>query len=223
MKFAGLILLVLCSLSGSSQEKQFAFDNILEYEFRKNNASAKEIIYVLTNSKDNSYSAIAFPKDSANFYIDIWSDQDIKGLALVSKHDFYRTETISFNPQSTKKVERDLRSKSTIEYFDKSDTIIGGKSYRQYGFKLDKYEFKKERKKSIATYVIMDGTDFHSAFKFFAAYYTMPLQAIKLPSGIAKEISLRDTATGKLENMYRLTDYRKERRFVAILPKTSSK
>ena len=213
-----LLLVKFLAFNTASPPKTYAFDYIAEYEFRKSDTSAVRQIYVLTNSKDNSFNAMLIVKDQETAYLDFRDERGIKSSTLLNITAFFKAETVTYNCSGIIKSKPGSSADKALETFSATaDTIIDGKPYTQYRLKLDNGMDGDAWKYGTATYIVESDTEFHSPFKFYATYsdgYHLP--STGFPNGIARDIFFRDSRSGTIQNRYVLKNHASYKKFLKL-------
>ena len=153
MKLSFFVAFFLClaQIIFSQESKPlmvYEFDYFLEYTcgVHENNKSEKttcsSVIYMLTNSKDNSYVLHVYKEDEDNFKVVFNVFGKYQSFSYMTKDDFFKAETINLecNYLLSKNVEHQYKggSKNHHAHVALLDTIINKKAYKQYAYKTSK-------------------------------------------------------------------------------------
>jgi hypothetical protein len=176
----------------SAQKKEYAFDYLIEYKSNiyKDSIMKTEKRYYLTNSKDNSYSALIFEKDSLTFEI-VFRDYNKKQAKFyLNKIDFFKAEYLTVdkslvNTFNTKDQYNHLIKK--YDFITLKDTIIGNESYYHYALKSNNPKRTKRKKIGELHHIINKNTAFHKPIlKNPTAYAEWKTKPNAIPNGIFK-------------------------------------
>lgn len=183
------MLLILFCFSGFSQ-KQYTFDYIIEYKTThlKDTLAKSWTMYLLTNSKDDSYKASLNEKDSLNFNLVFNDYHNYSTTVVIKKKDFALGEFINIDCHNV----NILHNKNIIyndykKYYDFSkpkDTIFENKKCTTYTIDAINPKRKKRKKIFSQQYIVDRETSFHvPVFTHPTTYETYKAKA-KLPYGI---------------------------------------
>jgi hypothetical protein len=217
MKYKIILLLFLfTSLTVSSQKKYF-FDYIIEYKFQKDPASKVEKLYLLTNSKDDTYECRVYEEDSLNFRIDFIDEIGIRSNSIIDKSEFFKAETISLLCESIHyQKEKYKYDSGRFDFINKKDTLINGVYYKNYEMKHRKIKNARKYKRGISYYIVENNTEFHLPLLIFSGVFDVRETSKNIPNGIAKEIFSLSYDKKQYEFVYKLLQYVKIKKYFII-------
>ena len=156
------ILLVLISTFSFSQNKEYHFDYLIEYEITFHQESVTRSKLYLTNSKDNSFLGIIKESDSVHFELILRHHNNIYSKVNVLKSDIYNAKFIYIDCKNVISTKGKYKIKEDVLESLK-DTLIDGTTYYAYKLELKNKPKKKKKYKGLVTkYFIIDkSTAFH--------------------------------------------------------------
>ena len=194
-------------------QKTYFFDYLIEYESKRSESEKAKTVYLLTNSKDNSYHVIAHEYNDAviNLYF-----RDVKGLyssSAVHKNGFFMAENIDVPCESV----RSRKVKSYVKMFDfmvNADTLIQNQKYRNYSMQYRKERDSKKYKQGKSYYIIEQNTEFHKPLLLFSTVFDVLVTSEIFPNGIAKE--MYNSSKFGIKSYYKLLKYTKVNKTITI-------
>ena len=189
MKYV-LILIFFPALS-FSQNKEYHFDYLLEYEITFHKEDISRFKYYLTNSKDNSYLGIMKETDSLHFEL-IFKDYDMAYAKVIFlKSDFFEAEYINIECENVSENKNIYKYQTkNYDFHILKDTEINSTVYSTYKLQSN-IKLKKRIRKGIGTnyYIIDNSTAFHlPILQHPTAYEEWKLNK-NLPNGIFYELT----------------------------------
>jgi len=214
-----LLLFLLLSFSGRAQKK-YVFDYILEYRLQVNETSKVEIVYLLTNSSDNSYSMYVYQdRDVATDFILIFSnDFGVGSYTSIEKSEFFKAETIELSCENLRFSSQKNDKYDSKRYLFKNelDTLINGVQHRHYTMRFTKLRDSKRYKKGVAHYIVENNTEFHNPLGLLSVSFDVKKTSKILPNGIAKEIFTTSYDGKSKIYFYKLIQFVKMNKYVII-------
>ena len=211
-----LLLFLLFSLSSYSQKNYF-FDYIIKYEFQKNETSKIEKIYLLTNSKDDTYDCRVYEQDDLNFRVDFRDEKGIRSISRIGKSDFFKAETISLTCESIHyQKENHKYDSGRFDFMNKEDSLINGVFYKNYAMKYHKIKESRKYNHGVSNYIVENNTEFHVPLMMFSGVYDVRETSKNIPNGIAKKIFTLSYDKKHFVFMYKLSQFVKIKKFLQI-------
>jgi len=211
-----LFLIVFISIPSYSQKK-YLFDYMMEYYRKDTDTSKVKKEYILTNSKDNSYTLTLFEKDSLNFGLIFFDQNGIYSKSILDKKSFSRAEFITLNCSVVSGYGNPYKYQTkNYDFTNESDTLIDGQYYFHYFLKSNKP--KKEKRKKLATehFIVEKNTSFHLPILTFATSYEEWKLEKNIPNGIPKQMYMVTYKEKKLFLFYELKRYAKINKYIII-------
>lgn len=217
MKDKTILLLFLFSTLTFYSQKKYSFDYIIEYNFQKNETSKLEKRYLLTNSKDDSYSVYVYEEDNLNFKMDFKDEKGIRSISTIDKNDFFKAETILLSCDNIQ-YQKDKRKydSARFDFINKKDTLINGISYQNYAMKYHKNAESKRYNRGISQYIVEKNTEFHPPLMMFSSIFDVSATSKNRPNGIAKEIFSLSHDNKQYEFIYKLSQFAKIQKYLEI-------
>ncbi len=193
-------------------QNTFSFDYLIEYENITHGDSIVKTLYLLTNSKDNSYyvSLTSENVDTFDFY---FNHEYFRSFSLTDKKPFFKAETIKL-PCESVHLQKDRINLKRYDFRVYPDTLIEGKYYKNYSMQYRKASEEKRYKNGKSYYIVENGTEFHKPLKVFSAAFDVFLTSEIFPNGIAKEIY--NTGKNGLRFRFKLVSYSKVNKTITI-------
>jgi hypothetical protein len=191
-------------------QKKYVFDYSLEYDFQMNETSEVKKVYLLTNSKDNSYYIYAEEIENGYLNIKFKDNNGFYSKFSIKKENAFDSLSIKLNCEWVKKQnflkENDL--KRYVFQLNK-DTIIQNKNYKQHTLRYKKKYDSKFYDKGFAHYVVEENTDFHMPLLLFSSSFDVALINKEIPNGIPKIIFTTNKKEDENTFIYKLASYTK--------------
>lgn len=174
MKLIYTLLFVYCF--SAFAQKQYTFDYIIEYKTThiKDTLIKDWTMYLLTNSKDDSYLVQLIEKDSLNFSLNFIDHNEMSSHVIINKKDFSEVEFINISCNDIVHSMHPFKELVKHYYFTKpKDTLIDNKKYITYAIKTHNMRRKKRKKIGSDIYIVDKETSFHVlVFSFPTTYET---------------------------------------------------
>jgi hypothetical protein len=218
------LLFFLCFLYSilSIGQRKYFFDYFIEYDFQSSETENRKKVFLLTNSKDNSYYIRVFEKDSLTYNVYFLDSNGIFSTAYIDKKDFLAAETISLKCNFITHFSNPFKYQVDNYHFEnKNDTIIDKESFKYYILKSNNPKREKRKKLAVNHYVVERNTEFHLPIlvNFVTALEEYKVDNI-IPNGIAKVLYIKSFYKKKL-GIYSLNYFVKINKFL-IVPKECS-
>jgi hypothetical protein len=217
MKYKILLFLIVLIGIPSFGQKKYLFDYMMEYYRKDTDTSKVKKEYILTNSKDNSYTLTLYEKDSLNFNLFFLDQNGIYSKSILDKKSFSRAEFVTLNCGVVSGYGNPYKYQTkNYDFINKSDTIIDGQHYFHYFFKSNKP--KKEKRKKLATehFIVEKNTSFHLPILTFATSYEEWKLEKNIPNGIPKQMYMVTYKEKELFLFYELKRYAKINKYIII-------
>jgi hypothetical protein len=188
MKTIYTLLLLFC-LTGFAQ-KQYTFDYAIEYKTKdlKDTLAKSWTMYILTNSKDDTYIASLTEKDSLNFYLIFNDYHEYSSCVIENKKDFFTAEFVNITCSDVsilhEKKSSYTENAKQYDFSNPKDTIVNNKSCITYTIDAINPKRKKRKKIGAQKYIVDKETSFHVPVFFFPVIYDTYKAKGKLPNGI---------------------------------------
>ncbi|MCK0108131.1 hypothetical protein MWU58_02370 [Flavobacteriaceae bacterium S0825] len=184
MKYV-LIPILFVSAFSFSQNKEYSFDYLLEYEITFHKEDVSRPKYYLTNSKDNSYLGIMKETDSLHFELTFKHYDKIYAKVTFLKSDFFKAEYLNIGCRDVSSTIKKIKIKDTVLESLK-DTLIDGTSYFIHKLELKKKPKKVKKKKGLVTkyYIINRNSINHLPLLEDIYDYKRWVKYRKMPNGI---------------------------------------
>jgi hypothetical protein len=220
MKYIITPLLFLFFTLNTYCQNKYSFDYMIEYHFQRTENSKVEIIYFLTNSKDDSYSArLATSKSQfQGFDVNFRTDSGLTSEVIINKVDFLKAESITL-PCEYLRFNKDLGEKYDSDRYDfrnENDTLIKGSVFRHYTMKYHKLKESKKYKSGKSHYIVENNTEFHKPLLALSYSFDDNVTSKKFPNGIANEIFTTSYDGKSLNYIFKLRQYVKINKYFLI-------
>lgn len=177
-------------------QKEFKFDYMLKYDYQNTDTSKVKTVYILTNSKDNSYKLELSPSDSLKFDLYFRHEDIATATGAITEKELLESQYFTFDCENIMRYSNPFKDK--VENYDfslKQDTVIGQEKLAYYILKSNKP--KKEKRKKLGTlhYMVAENTSFHLPLLRHPTAYEEWKSNPNIPNGIPKVMYF--TAYGK--------------------------
>lgn len=193
-------------------QNSYSFDYLIEYENITHGDSIVKTLYVLTNSKDNSY-YVSLSSENENTFDFYFNHEYFRSFSLTDKEPFFNAKTIKL-PCETVRLQKDKINLKRYDFRVYPDTLIEGKYYKNYSMQYRKASEEKRYKNGKSYYIVENGTEFHTPLKIFSWAFDASLTSEIFPNGIAKEIY--NTGKNGLKFRFKLVSYSKANKTITI-------
>lgn len=202
-KLSLLLFLVFC-IAVHGQEK-YSFDYMLEYSLKKTATSKIEKSYILTNSKDNSYTLRIEENDSLNFVFNFLDQNGYRSTTYNSKANFFKADIINVECKFVSRFVNPFKYQTkNYDFINLSDTLIEGNQYSHYILKSNKPKQVKKLKLGVLHYIIEKETSNHLPILAFPTAYEEWKLEKNIPNGIPKEMYFEKQEGIVNQNFYKL-------------------
>lgn len=220
MKYIIIPLLFLFFTLNTYGQNKYSFDYMIEYHFQRTENSKVEIIYLLTNSKDDSYSARLTKSKSQlqGFDVNFRADSGLTSEVIIDKVEFLKAESITL-PCEHLRFYKALDEKYDADRYDftnENDTLINGSLFRHYTMKYHKLKESKRYKGAISHYIVENNTEFHKPLLALSYSFDDDMTSKKFPNGIANEIFTTSYDGKSLNYIFKLIQYVKINKYFLI-------
>lgn len=191
MRFILILALVISNFVFG--QKIYHFDHMLEYDYKLENHSKVRKEFILTNSKDNSYTLTLKSSDSLNFELFFLDQNGNRSRSFILKYDFLKSDAIripcKYNEHFFNPFKYQVKNYSfTVD----KDTIIEGESYYRYSIKRENLKRAQNKKLFSYHYIIKKGTEYHLPLLTHMTPYEEWKLEKKLPKGIPYIVFYKD-------------------------------
>jgi hypothetical protein len=211
-----LFLIVFISIPSYSQKK-YLFDYMMEYYRKDTDTSKVKKEYILTNSKDKSYTLRVFEKDSSNFDLSFLNLIGVSSKMILDKNSFSEAEFITSNCDFISGYSYPSKFKTQdFNFIKKSDTLVGGEYCSHYIFKCN--DPKKEKRKKLGTLHFILKKDASCNLLFFdhPTVYEEWKSEGNILNGILQEMFLELYDKNKNISFYKLKQYAKINKYLIV-------
>jgi hypothetical protein len=189
-------------------QKKYVFDYSLEYTFQLNETSEAKKVFLLTNSKDNSYYIYAEEMKDGSLNSKF---KDVNGWYAtfsIKKADAFNSLPIMLNCDWVYK-QNFLKENNLKRYIFQinKDTIIQNQNYKLHTLSYKKEQESKKYNKGFAYYVIEEKTDFHVPLLLFSFSFDTALINKEIPNGIPKMVFTTNRKEDERMFIYSLIKY----------------
>lgn len=193
-------------------QSTYCFDYLIEYQSIKPGDSIVKTLYLLTNSKDNTY-YVSLSSENENTFNFNFNHDAFRSFSLTDRKPFFQAKTIKI-PCETVHLQKDEINLKRYDFNVYSDTLIEEKSYKYYTMQYRKESDEKRYKNGKSYYIIQNETEFHKPLKIFSSAFDVALTSETFPNGIAREIY--NTGKNGLRFRFKLVSYTKVDRTIVI-------
>jgi hypothetical protein len=220
MKYKIIPLLFLFFNLNTYSQNKYSFDYMMEYGFQRTETSKVEKIYLLTNSKDDSYSARLSQSKSQSLGFDVYfrDDSGFTSEVIIDKVDFFKAQSITLPCENLRFYKaRDKKYDSDrYDFTNENDTLINGSLYKHYTMKYHKLRESKRYKSGVAHYIVENNTEFHKPLCFLSYSFDDHKTSKKFPNGIANEIFTTSYDKKSLNYIFKLIQYVKINKYFLL-------
>lgn len=193
-------------------QKTFTFDYLIEYETLSSDGASAKTLYLLTNSKDNSYHVRLTSEDKETF--DFYFHHDyFRSVSSVDMKSFFNAKTVKI-PCETVHLQKDKINLKRYDFKIYSDTLVDGTYYKHYSMQFLKSSDERRYNCGKSHYIVQNGTEFHAPLKIFSSAFDLSLTSDTLPDGIAKV--LYNTGKNGARFYFKLVSYKKVDKTIEI-------
>lgn len=208
INFLTYFLIIFSAISYG--QKKYVFDYSLEYDFQSNETSEVKKVYLLTNSKDNSYYIYAQEIENGYLNIKFRDNNGFYSMFSIKKENAFDSLSIKLNCEWVKK-QNFLRENDLKRYVFQlnKDTIIQNQKYKQHKLRFKKKYDSKFYDKGFAYYIVEENTDFHMPLLLFSSSFDVALINKEIPNGIPKILFTTNRKEDENTFIYKLVSYTK--------------
>ncbi|PWA05090.1 hypothetical protein DB895_08670 [Flavobacterium psychrotolerans] len=190
---------------------------MMEYDFKYTDTSKVSKAYILTNSKDNSYTLTMHEKDSLNFKLYFSDLNGILSRTTLDKGSFFKAESITLNCGIVSGYYNPFKGQTKkYNFINKPDTLIDGEYYPHYILKWNNPKRERRKKFGTAHFIIEKNTSFHLPLLDYPTAYEEWKLERNIPNGIPKEMFMEEYLKKKYSRSYKLKQFAKINKYVII-------
>ena len=187
MKTKISLLLLIFLVAISNAQRHYTFDYITEYKSvnLKDTLAKSWTMYILTNSKDDTYKAELTVKDSLNFWLTFIDNTSISINVVVNQKEFATAESITVNCLDINKSVHPFNDLvKHYQFTMPKDTLIKNKEYTTYRIESSNLKRKKRKKIGSYQYIVDKETAFHKPIFISPVCYESNKAYGNIPDGI---------------------------------------
>ncbi len=193
-------------------QQRYTFDYLIQYEYKRTEDSKPELLYLLTNSNDNSYRVSLKVEDNEMFNL-YFRHETFRSFSTVEQQPFFNAETINLSCESIH-FQKDKVDLKRFDFMNNKDTLIANQTYKNYAMQFHKNRDSRNYKKGRSYYIVENGTEFHKPLLIFSSLFDVTATSEIFPNGIAKE--MYNTSKYGVKSHFKLVKYTKVNKTIII-------